>query len=151
MVFSPLGNYDHAVLLVSIDFPTNSKQDVLFHRIAYGCSCAYWDGLCNHLRDVPWEHIFKLNAPVAATEFCKWVPVGIDAYIPIISIRSKPHRSSWFSAACAAAIVVQLVLLSDRLVIVAKGFFKLPNLHMLIKQRVYHFPETWLSGLSVNC
>ena len=38
---------------------------------------------------------------------------------------------------------------SDRLVIIAKGFLKLPNLHMLIKQkRVYYFPETWLEGKS---
>ena len=33
---------------------------------------------------------------------------------------------------------------SERLVINAKGFLKLPNLDMLIKQK-YHFPETWLS------
>ena len=30
-----------------------------FHRIAY--SCADWDGLRDHLRDVPWQDIFKLN------------------------------------------------------------------------------------------
>ena len=29
-----------------------------FHRIAYDYSCANWDGLCDHLRDVPWEHFF---------------------------------------------------------------------------------------------
>ena len=31
-----------------------------FHRIAYDYSCADLDGLCDHLRDVPWEDIFKL-------------------------------------------------------------------------------------------
>ena len=27
------------------------------------------DGLCHHLRDVPWEDIFKLSASAAACEF----------------------------------------------------------------------------------
>ena len=64
---------DHVGVSVSIDFPTNSKWDVLFHHIAYDCSHADWDGLCDHLRDVPWEDIFKLIASVAASEFCEWV------------------------------------------------------------------------------
>ena len=44
---------------VSIDFPSNSQQDLPFHCIAHDYSCADWDGLCDHLRDVPWENIFK--------------------------------------------------------------------------------------------
>ena len=62
-------------------------------------------GLCDHLRDVPWENIFKLGASTAACEFCEWVQVGIDAYIPHRKYQVKPHSSPWFSAACAAAIV----------------------------------------------
>ena len=54
MVFPPLGNSDHVVLSVSFDFPTNSQQDAPFHRIAYDYSCADWDSLGDHLRDVPW-------------------------------------------------------------------------------------------------
>ena len=56
MAFPPLGNSDHVVFLVSIDFPTNSQWDGPFHRIAYDYSCADWDGLLDHLRYVPWEH-----------------------------------------------------------------------------------------------
>ena len=41
-----------------------------------------WDDLCDHLRNVPWEDIFKLSASAAASEFCAWVQVGIDVYIP---------------------------------------------------------------------
>ena len=52
MAFPPLGNSDH-VVSVSIDFPTNSQQDAPFHRIAYDYSRADWDGLRDHLRDVP--------------------------------------------------------------------------------------------------
>ena len=80
MAFLPLGNSDHVVVSVSIDFPSNSQQDAPFHCIAYDYSCADWHGLCDHLRDVPWEDVFKLGASAAASEFCVWVWVGIDVY-----------------------------------------------------------------------
>ena len=35
MVFPPLGDSDHAVVSVSIDFPSESQPDALFHRIAF--------------------------------------------------------------------------------------------------------------------
>ena len=105
MAFNPLGNSDHVVVPVSIDFPINSKQDTPFHHIAYDYSCADWDCLHDHLRDVPLEDIFKLSASAAASEFCEWVQVGIDVYIPHCKYQVKPHSSPWFSAACAAAIV----------------------------------------------
>ena len=34
-VFLSLGNSDHVVFLVSIDFPSNLKWDALFHHIAF--------------------------------------------------------------------------------------------------------------------
>ena len=34
MAFPPLGNSDHVVVSVSIDFPINSKQDTPFHCVA---------------------------------------------------------------------------------------------------------------------
>ena len=77
--------------LVSIDFPTNSQQDVPFHRIACNYSCTDWDGLRDHLRDVSWEDIFKLSASAAASEFYQWVEVGIDVYIPHRKYQLKPH------------------------------------------------------------
>ena len=40
MAFPPLGNSDHVVVSVSIDFPTNSQWDAPFHRIAYDYSHA---------------------------------------------------------------------------------------------------------------
>ena len=126
----------------------NSKQDSPFYRVAYDYSRADWDGLRDHLRDVPWEDIFKLGASPAASEFCEWVQVGIDVYIRHRKYQVKPHSSPWFSAACAAAIVHRNHFfrlyeqnksseskVKDRLAIVAKGFLKLPNLHMLLKQK----------------
>ena len=104
-----------------------------FHHIAYEYSGADWDDLCDHLRDVPWEDIFKLGASVAASKFSEWVQVGIDIYIHHRKYLVKPHSTPWFSSACAAAIVhgnhflvctkrINLLILkksSDWLVIVA--------------------------------
>ena len=105
MAFLPLGNYDHVVVLVTIYFPTNSQRDVPFHCIAYDYSRAEWDGLRDHLRDVPWEDIFKLDDSAAASEFCEWIQVEIHVYIPHRKYQVKPHSSPCFSASCAAAIV----------------------------------------------
>ena len=54
MAFPPSRNSDHVVASVSIDFPSNSKRDAPFHRIAYDYSLADWDDNCDHLRDDPW-------------------------------------------------------------------------------------------------
>ena len=105
MAFPLLGNSDHVVVSVPIDFPTNSQWDVPFRGIAYDYSHADWDSLCDHLRDVPWEDVFKLGALAAASEFCEWVQVGIDVYIRHTNYQVKPHSSPWFSVACATAIV----------------------------------------------
>ena len=76
MAFRPLENFDHAIVSDSPGFSSYSQQNALFHCIRYDYSRADWDGLRNHLRDVPWEDIFKLSASVAAaSEFCEWVQV----------------------------------------------------------------------------
>ena len=69
MAFPPLGNSDHVVVSVSIDFPSYSLRYASLHRIACDYSRADWDGLHYHLRDVPFEDIFKLSASTAATKF----------------------------------------------------------------------------------
>ena len=104
MAFPPLRNSDHVVVSASIVFPLNSKQDTLFHHAAYEYSHTDWDGLCDHLRDLPWEDIFKISASSAASEYCEWVQVGIDVYIPHRKYLGKPHSFPWFSATCASAI-----------------------------------------------
>ena len=83
MAFSPLGNSDHVVVSFFIHFLSNSQRDSSFHRISYDYSRADWDGLRDHLRDAPWEDLFKIGASAAAaSEFYEWVRVGIDVYIP---------------------------------------------------------------------
>ena len=89
--FPSFGNSDHVVVSVSIDFLSNSKRDALFHCIGFDYSCPYWDGLCDHLRDVPWEYIFKLSASGSACEFRGYVQAGINVYIHHVIIRSSLH------------------------------------------------------------
>ena len=91
MAFPPLENSDHVVISVSSEFLSYSQWDALFRRIAYDYFPADQDGLCYHLRDVPWKNIFKLGASAAASEFCEWVWVGIDVYIPHRKYQAKPH------------------------------------------------------------
>ena len=79
MAFPPLGNSEHVVVSVSIDFPSYSQRDASFHRIAYDYS----------------------RVSASATEFCEWIQVG--KYHRKYQV--KPHSSPWFSAACAAVIV----------------------------------------------
>ena len=97
MAFPPLGNSNHVVVLVCIDFPTNSKQGALFHCIAHDYSCVDCENLYDHLTDVLWENI--------ATEFCELVQYGIDVYIHHRKYQVKPHSCLWFSAPYSTAIV----------------------------------------------
>ena len=60
-----------------------------------------------------------MGGSASTSEFCEQLQDGFDVYIPRECL-VKSHSCPWFSAACAAAI--------------AKGFLKLPNLHMLITQ-----------------
>ena len=69
------------IVSVSIDFPSNPKVDALFYCTAHDYSRADWDDLCDHLRNIPSEVIFKLGASTAAAEFCEWVQVVIDVHI----------------------------------------------------------------------
>ena len=163
MALPLLENSDH-VVAVSIDFPSKS-QDALFLRIAYVCSCADCDGLHDHLRDVPWEGIFKLDASAAASEFWEWIQVGIDVYIPYFKYQVKPYSSPWFSAAFAAAIVYRnhfFHLYKQNKSSESKVKYRQPSnfckrvleaakLAHAKNKRVHHFPESWLLGLLANC
>ena len=98
MAFPPLGNSDHVILSVSIDFPSNSQWDALLHHISYDYSHAEWDGLCDHGRiSLRLVLLLLLVNFVSRLEF--------DVNIPHRKYQIKPHSSPWFSAACVAAIV----------------------------------------------
>ena len=114
MPFCSLENSAHVVVSVSTDFPINSKRDAPFHRLAYGYSRADWDGLRDPLRDVTWEDIFKLGASTATSEFCEWVQVGTDVYIPhprrryILSKMLVELTRFWISRSTSVFIFVAL-------------------------------------------
>ena len=86
-ICSAMGNSDHVVVSVS-----NSKRDALFHSMAYDYSFADWDVLRDHLRDVPWEDIFKLSdSAVAAREFCELEVMYISLIESIMSNLTHLH------------------------------------------------------------
>ena len=93
-------------LVVEMFFENEEARDK-----SYDYSHADWDSLLYHLKDVPWEDMFNLSASAVATEFCEWVQVGIDVYIPHCKYQVKPHSFPWFSDACAADIVLVLLTL----------------------------------------
>ena len=90
MVFRQSGVSDHVIVSVSIDFPSNSQRDAPFHCTAYYYSCAYWNGLGDHLRGVLWDNIFKLHA---TSEFCEFVS-GFRLELMYISLIVFCIRSS---------------------------------------------------------
>ena len=101
-----------------------------------------------------------LSASAAASEFYMWVYVGIDVCIPHCRYQAKLHSSLWFSTACAGVLVyrnhffclyqqnksseskVKFPQASN----VAKGFLKLPNLHMPIIQKSSSLPRNLSLG-----
>ena len=97
MAFPPLRNSDHVVISVSIGFPSNSQCDAPFHWITYVILVLIGTVFVIVLRKVPWEDIFKLSASAASSEFCEWVQVVIDVYIPHRKCQVKPHSSPWWS------------------------------------------------------
>ena len=80
MAFPPIGNSDHVVVSLSINFLSNSKQDALYHCIAYDYSSADWDSLHDHLADVPW----------AVLSLKKYVPALLSR-TQIYKITLSPH------------------------------------------------------------
>ena len=69
MAFPPLGNSDHLVVSVSIDFPSYSQLDAHFIALLLTILVLIVMVLHCHLRDVSWEDIFKLSASAAASGF----------------------------------------------------------------------------------
>ena len=73
----------------ALTFSINSKWDAPFHGIACDYSPADWGGLCDHLRNVPWENIFKLGASAAASKFMSRFRLELMYISLIVSIRSS--------------------------------------------------------------
>ena len=89
MGFPPLGNSDHVVVSVFIDFPSNSQRDAPFHRIAYDYSRADWDGLRDHLRDVPWRISLNLVLLLLLVNFVSGFRLKLMYISIFVNIRSS--------------------------------------------------------------
>ena len=105
MVFPPLGNSAYVIVSVIIDSFSNSMGDTPIRCIAYDYPRGGWDGLCDHLGDVPFDGIFQLKASGPSSEFCQWSQVRIDVYISHLNMGwGLTHQM--VSASCSAAHVV---------------------------------------------
>ena len=154
--FPPSGNSDH-VVMVSRDCPSNSQWDPPFQCIAYYYSCADCHGLYDHFRDVSWKDI---SASATASQFCWWVQVGTNAYIPDCNIMSSLTHLHGFQLLVLLPQFIEITFFIstnrknlmnlksslNRLIIVAKRFLKLPNLHMSIKQKSPSLPRNLAHG-----
>ena len=90
------------VIMFLSQFPLSSYQTpkALFHRIAYDYSLAYWDGLCDHLRNVPWEDIFKLVLLVLLVNSLSGFRLELMLMSFVISISSSLTRLHDFQLLC---------------------------------------------------
>ena len=96
------------IVSVSIDFPSNPKVDAQkwvpksgrpFFIAQLMIVLVLIGTIFDHLRNIPSEVIFKLDASTAAAEFCEWVQVVIDVHISHRKYYVKPYSSPWLSAA----------------------------------------------------
>ena len=103
--FPSTGNSAYVIVSVFIDSFSNSIGDTPIHRIAYDYPWGGWDGLCDHLRDIPFDGIFQLSASGPSREFCEWSQVLIDVYISHLNI-VWGLTYQMVSASCSAAHIV---------------------------------------------
>ena len=96
--------------------PSNSQWDAWLHCIVYDYSCADWDGLHDHLRDNPWEDIFKLGASAVAGIFCECIQVGINVYIP--------HRKYWYLRMLGKCLQLQTTALLVFVLLLGESLMK---------------------------
>ena len=77
-----LGNSDHVLVSVFIDFIWNTHQNASFYTKLMTIAILIgmlWDSLHDHLRDVPWEDIIKLSASTAIVTYI----VTRSQYVPL--------------------------------------------------------------------
>ena len=135
---------------VFVNSVVSSEKDAPYHRKVLDNRKADWDGFCDHLRDIPWNDIYKYGPSKAVSKFSEWLQVGVGPYIPNCKYQVKHHSSPWFSPSCAAAIahrnhfyifikeinrlcLIRLCL--GKLVIVIKGLLDLLRIAIPRRQR----------------
>ena len=88
------------LLMLLSQFPSSLRQTqkgMPRFIVLFMTSPVDWDGLRNHLRDVPWD-IFKLAAFAGSSKFCDWFQESMYISL-IVNIRlsfTHPHDFSCF-------------------------------------------------------
>ena len=123
VTFPPLGNFDHVVVSVSIDFPSNSKGDAPYHRTANDYSCVDCDGfviikeMFSSVQSIRWSLIH-----VHGFQLLVLLPWLVEITSLVFTNRINHLHLKW---------------ISNRLISVAKVFLKLPNLHMPKNESIF--------------
>ena len=77
------------IISVSFGFSLNSKGDAPFHHKIYNYSCADWDGLSDHLRDLPREVFLNLVPLLLLLAFVSGSRLELMYILLIVNVRSN--------------------------------------------------------------
>ena len=155
MAFRPLGNSDHVVVAVSIDFPTNSQwgcpssSDSLTIFVLIGAVFMIIWEMFHGRMSLDSVLLLLLVSFLSGfrLELMHICPIHLHGFQLLMQL---PQFIEITFFVCTNKLNLQnLKQSSCRLVIVAKGFLKLPNLHMIIKQKSPSFPRNvalWTFG-----
>ena len=153
MTFLWLGNFDHVVVSVSIDFPSYLQQDTLFHRIVYFIALTILV-LIEMVFVIIWEIIhgkISLNSVLLLllVNFVSGYRLELMCISLFKIVRSNLTHLHGFQLLVLLPLFVEITFFctkrvnlwnlkwsSDKLVTVGKG---------------NQFLETWLLGLLANC
>ena len=89
MGFPPLGNSDHVVVSVFIDFPSNSQRNAPIHRIAYDYYHADWNGFRDHLRYITCGISLSSVLPLLLVNFVSGFRLKLMYISIFVNIRSS--------------------------------------------------------------
>ena len=108
MAFLLLRNSDHVVVSVSIDVPSYSLWDALFHHIAYMTILKLIVMVFVIIWEMfHWRISLKSVLLLLLVNFVSGFRLELMYYIPCHRYQVKSHSSPWFSAAGATVIVLR--------------------------------------------
>ena len=82
-------------------------EGLFFHKTVFEYSHADWDGLCDHLRNILWEYVFKLGA-IAAAEFWRGSRLELIYKSLIINIGSILIHFHIFQLLFILALLIEI-------------------------------------------
>ena len=98
----PLGNYDHIVVSVSVDFPSNSKRDFIIQLMTILVLIVMFFVIIGEI----FHGRISLKLVVLLWLLLNFVS---GSRLELMYLPLKPHSCAWFSAACAAPIATSFI------------------------------------------